>query len=139
MRANLTHYGYLGQQMPKATGWKRFLPGGGGGQTALADNANNQYPTLVYHLTDGANTRQDQEPVRQLLRDCESAGIPIYYHMVGIGRAHFGFIEEIADEFGNVGFVNVTNINQLSEGADEVYELLLPEEMRGWFKNHFNR
>lgn len=139
MRANLRHFGYLREQEVKASGLKGLL-GGSSQQTVLCPNPNSAYPTLVYHVTDGENSSGDRAAVRELLASCEQAGVPIYFHMIGIGNPRsFDFIEEIADQYGNVGFVNVSNVMHLADGADEVYELLLPAEMRGWFAGHFKR
>lgn len=140
MQANLAHYGYRHEGQPSKKGWSfGKLFGRGNTESVLDSAAQSAYPTLIYHVTDGGNSHSDREPTRRLLHECESKRIPIYFHMIGIGdSSYFEFIEQIADEFGNVGFVNVSDVTRLSDGADEVYDLLLPEEMRGWFKRNFN-
>lgn len=85
-------------------------------------------PACAMVITDGEN--DDKERTRDIVRRTQH--LPIYWHMVGVGAAkHFRFIEELADEFDTVGFVNLHSLEQSDE---DIYRQLLASEFIGWVK-----
>lgn len=88
-------------------------------------------PVILYFFTDGENS--DRPATTQLLQACQDAKTELYINFIGIGSASsFGFIEDAADRFDNVGLWNVSSLSALTK--DDVYEQLIPEELCRWFK-----
>lgn len=86
-------------------------------------------PAMILFITDGSNS--DRAETAQLLR--AASKVPVYFNMVGVGDPrHFTFIEEMADELPNVGFVPM---NDLSISDDQLYDLVLNEEFCNWVKS----
>lgn len=87
-------------------------------------------PAMLMLITDGANS--DTAATSRILR--EAAGKPIYFMMVGVGPEHsFTFIDRMAQELPNVGFVN---LNDLSISDDNLYEQLVSGEFATWVKQY---
>lgn len=87
-------------------------------------------PTLVYFFTDGEAA--DQNLTDELLGKWEKSGKPMYVMFIGIGHANFGFLQRMANKYGNVGYTNVQNLKKAVEG-DTFYDELTPKEMIDWF------
>jgi hypothetical protein len=97
----------------------------------LAKDSKSGDPVIVYFFTDGANA--DQGATVRLFAEMEKAGTQLYTLFVGIGGANFSNIVKLGDKFGNVGFLNVSDIKKLN--ADEaIYDKLLPDELTDWLK-----
>ena len=89
-------------------------------------------PAVVYFITDGEN--DDQARTTELLRACQVAGSRIYVLFMGIGTgSSFDYLKQVADDFGNTGFLNVNNLARFVD-RDDLYEQLLPEELCEWLK-----
>jgi hypothetical protein len=89
-------------------------------------------PVIVFFKTDGSN--DDQGATRKLFREMQDAGVQLYTLFIGIGpESYFHNIVSLGDEFGNVGFLSVADIEKTSE-RDDIYDLLLPEELLTWLK-----
>lgn len=87
-------------------------------------------PAHVLFITDGEDDGNDEHHVVQFLRETE--GLPVYWNMIGVGPAHrFGFIEQLADDFGHVGFVNLEDL-RISD--DVLYDQILGDEFVNWIK-----
>ena len=87
-------------------------------------------PAHVLFITDGQNESSVMGHVVRLLQETEH--LPVYWNMVGVGPAHeFGFIKQLADDFGHVGFVNLAN---LSVSDDALYDQILGDEFVEWIK-----
>lgn len=85
-------------------------------------------PTLIFFMTDGDNA--DRGPTDQLLK--ETAGLPIYWNMVGIGSdTRFPFLTQMADKYDHVGFVHLSELNLTDQ---QMYEKLFTDEFVAWVK-----
>jgi len=102
-----------------------------GGKQLQAKN-DSGYPSFIITFTDGAN--QDQYEVRRLLREYQDKGVNAYFLYIGVGpSSYFTNIEELGEEFSNVGFVGVSNIQKFVD-SDDIYDQLLPDELIEWLK-----
>lgn len=128
IRSNLLTYGLLEVQEPQGLLGMIF----GRKRDVLGEETRSGIPAINYFLTDGENT--DMESAWNLLEEAEHAESQIYYIMVGIGREDFTFLRRAADEFHNVGFVNVEDLGSFV-GSDDAYEKLLPAELCSWLKH----
>lgn len=128
IRANLAHYGLLGEEN---TGGFLGLIFGRTRET-LRETTRLGLPAINYFLTDGENT--DAVEARALLERAERAESQIYYVMVGIGGERFAFLQEAAETFPNVGFVRVDDLGAFA-GSDDAYAKLLPAELCAWLKH----
>ena len=116
----------LGYYQEKKTGG--FL--GFGGQRTMT-LAKGDALSIVYFVTDGEN--DDRDNTTQLLRQCQDAGSRIYFLFMGIGNESFSYLNKVADDFSNTGFVRVADLSRFVE-SDDLYEQLLPEELCQWLK-----
>ena len=134
----LEEYGFYRSSIvpAKAVGFWKGLFGLGGEQPIaqakqLGPQSASGEAVVNYFVTDGEN--DDKDRTYQLLRECQDAEVNMYFLFIGIGRRDFAFLKRIADDFGNVGFLNVEDL-QLLLSSDDIYEKLIPEEMTGWLK-----
>ena len=86
---------------------------------------------INYFITDGENS--DQSRTYELLRKVRDAKANIYIMFIGVGRANFQFIERCGNDFSNVGFLNVADLQAFTD-SDDIYEKLLPDELVNWLK-----
>lgn len=94
---------------------------------APAPVASSPTPAVVYFFTDGDNN--DMERTRSVLADAASRKYPIYFVMVGVGPGLFANIRQLADQFSNVGFVSISDVNISDEAA---YDAIVSEEFVQW-------
>lgn len=88
-----------------------------------------EIPVLCLFITDGET--EQESTARRILR--EASGKPIYFQMIGVGPSHhFSFLEDVADELPNVGFINLSSLNM---SDDHLFEQLISEELTTWVKN----
>ncbi|KVM69062.1 Tellurium resistance protein [Burkholderia ubonensis] len=93
-------------------------------------SANGHLPAWVLFVTDGQNPKNDRKRVRQLL--AESRHYPLYWSLVGVGDpSEFGFLEEVADEMPNVGFLHLESLDVSDE---QIYEQLITQEFCDWVR-----
>ncbi|KVO36314.1 VWA domain-containing protein [Burkholderia ubonensis] len=93
-------------------------------------SANGHLPAWVLFVTDGQNPKNDRKRVRQLL--AESRHYPLYWSLVGVGdSSEFGFLEEVADEMPNVGFLHLESLDVSDE---QIYEQLITQEFCDWVR-----
>ncbi|KVW39254.1 VWA domain-containing protein [Burkholderia ubonensis] len=93
-------------------------------------SANGHLPAWVLFVTDGQNPKNDRKRVRQLL--AESQHYPLYWSLVGVGDpSEFGFLEEVADELPNVGFLHLESLDVSDE---QIYEQLITQEFCDWVR-----
>ncbi|KVZ77271.1 VWA domain-containing protein [Burkholderia ubonensis] len=93
-------------------------------------SANCHLPAWVLFVTDGQNPKNDRKRVRQLL--AESQHYPLYWSLVGVGDpSEFGFLEEVADEMPNVGFLHLESLDVSDE---QIYEQLITQEFCDWVR-----
>lgn len=118
----LRDYGFY---EPAKKGWF----GGSTPSNTLRPNSTSGEAVLNYIITDGENG--DKSETRAILRAAQDAKCNIYFMFIGVGSERFQFIRDIADEFGNVGFLSVADLDKLVD-SDDVYEQLLPQELTGW-------
>lgn len=87
-------------------------------------------PAMVLFITDGANG--DRREAARVLREAASSHVPVYWNMIGIGSpSEFSFIQEMAGELPNVGFISMSSLNMTDE---QLYEQLISEEFCQWLK-----
>lgn len=85
-------------------------------------------PVMVLFVTDGSN--DDRAAAERVLK--EAQGSNVYWQMIGVGPAsYFTFIEKMADDLPNVGFVNLNSLDMTDE---ELYSELVSEEFSTWIK-----
>jgi hypothetical protein len=120
---------YFGEQAPAKTS---FSFGSLLGKKAAAPATGaKKDPAMLLFITDGANS--DRAAAEQVLKAAE-ANSPVYFNMVGIGPvSNFRFIEQMADDLGNVGF---TNLNDLSISDDVLYDKIVNQEFVDWVKKY---
>jgi hypothetical protein len=93
-----------------------------------ATEALHKLPAMGLLVTDGEAS--DKHEAENVLRDSQKYNV--YWQMVGVGPAHhFEFLQRMADKYPNVGFVNLTSLDQTD---DEIYSQLIAEEFIGWLK-----
>lgn len=87
---------------------------------------------INYFITDGDN--DDKDRTYRLLKNVQNAGCNIYFLFIGVGNgSDFSFIRKLGDEFNNVGFLSVADLQKFTD-SDDIYEQLLPEELTNWLK-----
>ncbi|KVD82187.1 VWA domain-containing protein [Burkholderia ubonensis] len=93
-------------------------------------SVNGHLPAWVLFVTDGQNPKNDRKRVRQLL--AESQHYPLYWSLVGVGDpSEFDFLEEVADEMPNVGFLHLESLDVSDE---QIYEQLITQEFCDWVR-----
>lgn len=97
----------------------------------LQSNSASGEAVINYFITDGENN--DKNKAYNLLKKMQDAKCNMYVLFVALGDANFSFIEKCANDFGNVGFVNVNDLTKFVN-ADDIYEQLLPEELCNWVR-----
>ncbi len=129
----LRKYGFLSHGNAQPTGLIKRLFGRSSGSNAetLGPNSRSGEAVINYFITDGQN--EDKDATYTLLQQCEKAKANIYFLFIGVGSQAFPFLERIAKDFGNTGFLNVTDLQKFVD-SDDIYEQLLPEELTGWLK-----
>ncbi len=108
------------------TGKSGGLLGGlfGGGKVA----AGSSEPAMGMLITDGSNS--DRAETERALR--EAAKYNIYWQMVGVGDpSYFTFLEKMADDLPNVGYVNLSSLDISDE---QLYDQLIGTEFCEWIK-----
>ena len=86
-------------------------------------------PTLAIFITDGEN--DDRSESERVIK--KSLSENIYWLMVGIGhQGDFSFIKRLGDDYPNVGFITINNIDSIDD--DDLYEAMLNDELAAWFK-----
>ncbi len=132
LSAVMSHYfggSTAGVLAEKASGFLGGLFGKKAAAPAPAPAAGKADPAMLLFITDGANN--DEAETRRVLQEA-AKNSPVYFNMVGIGPAsNFRFIERMADELPNVGFVN---LNDLSITDEQLYEAVVNAEFCEWIK-----
>lgn len=119
---------YFGEQAKPASGG--FLSKLFGSKPAAPAAATSQEPAMLLFITDGANG--DEDRAAAVLREAAKSKTPVYFNMIGVGPAnYFGFIQRMADELPNVGFVSMTS---LSISDEQLFEAVVSEEFCEWAK-----
>jgi hypothetical protein len=85
-------------------------------------------PVYIMFITDGEN--YDEAKTWDQLEKMKDKNV--YIEFVGIGNSQFKFCQEAADKYGNVGFVQIMNLEKTSD--EQLYTELLNEEFCGWIK-----
>ena len=143
LRKNLAHFGYgCGNQTvakPQGGGMLGRLFGGGAKPVAepVVTTTQTKKRALVIHVTDGDNNGDDKEPTRRLLRESAERGDQVYYLFIGCSNqpSTFRYIEQLGDEFPNVGLVVIRDIEKFVHMTDEeVNEQLIGDELLEWLK-----
>jgi hypothetical protein len=117
---------YFGDSKPAQSsgGFLKKLFGGADAPAPTTDNT----PAYIMFITDGANS--DQRAAEAALK--AAAGKNIYWMMIGVGRPdEFRFLEKMADDLPNVGFVNLASLEIPDE---KLYEELVCDEFCQWVK-----
>lgn len=86
------------------------------------------YPSYAIIITDGENS--DEDKTRALIE--KNADKNIYWQFIGIGGTRFRFLEQIADQYPNVGLVTVNDLAAVSD--DDLYMQLLNDEFCTWIR-----
>ncbi len=120
IRKALEYYGFL--ENIKG-GWFRR------GRQVLHEEGHNDLPVILYFVTDGAN--DDAAETMELMEEVEHKSSQIYLQTIGVGNSGFGFLQKLAKEYDNVGFISVSNLDDFTQ-SDDVYEQLLSQELSRW-------
>ncbi len=120
IRSALEYYGFL--ENIKG-GWFRR------GRQVLHEEGHNDLPVILYFVTDGLN--DDESDTAELMEKVEHKGSQIYLQTIGIGNEDFRFLRALAQEYDNVGFISVENLDDFTQ-SDDVYEQLLSQELSRW-------
>lgn len=124
-----THYAQILKANLRALGF--YKNGLFGGSKLVSDNGSG-YPALIITLTDGTN--YDDDRVHALLKETVAAKVNTYFLFVGLGNpALFTNIVRYGDDYPNVGFISIADLDRFA-GSDDVYDQLLPQELVEWFK-----
>lgn len=122
------YFGDSNKAKPAGGGFLGKLFGAKPAATPTTASATAQLPAMALILTDGANS--DRSATEALLRRAEK--LPVYWQMVGVGNPReFAFIEQMADDLDNVGFVSLASLDISDE---ELYDQLLGDELCEWVK-----
>lgn len=92
--------------------------------------------SLVVFITDGDNT--DKQRTRDVLRASEERQDGVYFLFIGVanGGGYFHFLDAIGEEFGNTGFVRISNLSEFVQKDDEdLNKVLLDTELMDWLKH----
>lgn len=85
-------------------------------------------PAMVLFVTDGEN--DDKAEAERILKAAQNSNV--YWQLIGVGPArYFNFLEKMADDLPNVGFVNLTS---LAMSDEDLYTQLVSEEFVTWVK-----
>ncbi len=103
-----------------------FLGGLFGKKPAAVEALN---PGLVFFQTDGDNS--DEREAMAALQ--AAAGADIFFQMIGVGGARFAFLKQAAASFPNVGFVNLSGLNNSDEAF---YQAVLSDKFVAWAKKY---
>jgi len=96
---------------------------GFGSKSVQVAPENVDVPVLAMFITDGVN--DDKAATERLLKSV--ANRPIYWSLVGVGPGHqFDFLEKMADDLPNVGFVNLASLD-VSDSV--LYDQLICDEL----------
>lgn len=128
-----TSYAPVIQQMIEDYGFVRKAGGflGFGGTTQLVSESASGEAVLNYFITDGEN--DDKDATEKLFAQLETAKSNMYFMLIGVGHQSFSFLRQLADRHGNVGFLNVSDLQKFVN-EDNLYEQLLPVELTQWLK-----
>ena len=126
IRANLKMLGFIKEETTKGGFFSKATTQ----EVIKADNGSG-YPALIITLTDGANF--DQQRCLRDLKVYEDAKVNAYFLFIGVGGADFRNIKQLGDVFGNVGFLDIPDLNKFTN-SDDAYDQLLPQELVEWFK-----
>lgn len=89
-----------------------------------------QEAAIIIFITDGENG-DAQETIR-LLEQAHNK--KIYFQFVGIGNEAFRFLNKVADDYSNTGFLKIADIARISD--DDLYEGLITDELSTWLKQN---
>ena len=87
-------------------------------------------PALLIMVTDGENDPSDRSPAAETMR--RIAGSPLYVAFVGIGAQEFRFVEGVARQYENVGFLRIDDLARV--GTEALLERLVSEELSRWLR-----
>jgi hypothetical protein len=130
IEASLEEFGFYDSSEKKSGG----LFGFGGSKSVtkeLRAKAKSGEPVVCYFYTDGVNS--DKRAIKDLFAQMEKAKTEYYVLFIGVGGADFPFIDELGERFGNVAFVSAKDLDKFAT-SDDIYDLLIPEEMTEWLK-----
>lgn len=125
----LGHFGWAGDVVKKAS----FFGGLMGKKDAIVKGAKKR--SLVIVATDGDNN--DKKRTMEVLRASEARKDEVYFLFLGISNqgSRFPFLESIGDQFGNTGFVSISNLRQfVALSDDELNAKLIDTELLNWMK-----
>lgn len=102
-------------------------------EAAPAPTSTAVIPAYNIIVTDGVNS--DRQATEAVFRANQDKGV--YYQFVAVSNGYdnpdFSFLIEMADKYGNVGFLNADNIDKMSDNT--LYEELLNPEFVQWYQN----
>lgn len=101
-------------------------------ELVLDSKSTTGYPAILYFFTDGENNNDDRIQTTNLIKDCVSTNVQAYINFIGVGKANFSYLQRIANQFPNVGFVQIKDLQSVSTDSDKLYEYLLPDELLKW-------
>jgi hypothetical protein len=105
-----------------------------GGYETKTFKSEGKDPALVLFFTDGRPDNENTDRARSIIAAAEKAGTPVYFNLIGVGSERFSYLQALADEFDNCGFVGLRDFN-MTDAA--LYDALLgTEEFIAFIKKH---
>jgi hypothetical protein len=136
-----TDYSFAIEHVLQTFGWtaapeakRGFFARVFGGDAASAPKAVPRR-SLVVFVTDGENS--DKKRTIQTLDASEQRGDGVYFLFLGVSNqpGTFGFIEELGERFGNVGFVAVRDLARfVALDDDGLNRELIGDELLNWLR-----
>lgn len=127
---DIAHH-YFGEEestvTQKASGFFGKLFGKSTQTTETRPVTESDIPALVFFITDGANG--DEGRTRQTMQRLKDE--KVYWMMVGIGSdaSEFRFIQSLAQEYENVGFIHFKSLDLTDE---QIYDSIINGELATW-------
>ena len=131
IQAAIEHYGFEAPAAPSTGGgfFSMFKKPDAPAHVSIPTPSTvNAPPAFLIVVTDGENS--DAQAARRVFE--AAAKYDIYIEFVGIGNTDFRFIEEVADEYPNVGFVAIRDLESMSD--ETLYDSLVNNEFAEWIK-----
>lgn len=130
----LVQFGWLAAPPAPAPDLLAKLFGGGAKARAPAPVATPRR-SLVIFVTDGENT--DFQRTVDVLAASQQRGDGVYFLFLGVSNqpGTFGFIEQLGERFGNVGFVAIHDLARfVAMDDDGINQALIGQELLDWLR-----
>lgn len=126
----LQHFGWMPKEQESAGLLGRLF-----GKKSDAGTPAQKRRSIIIIATDGDNN--DKERTRQVLKQSEARKDEVYFIFLGISNqgSTFPFLESIGDQFGNTGYVPISDLRKfVAKSDEELNALLISDELLDWLK-----